>query len=52
MKELWKDKSLWTASFICLAAMAFCFPNDGIELPLETGSFLRFFQKMLDNKCF
>lgn len=50
MKELWKDKSLWTASFICLTAMAFCFPNNGIELPLETGSFLRFFQKMIDNK--
>lgn len=50
MKELLKEKNLWTASFLCLAAMAFSFPFDEIEIPLGTGSFLNFFGKVLDNK--
>ncbi len=50
MKELLKEKGLWTASFLCLAAMAFSFPFDEIKTPLGTGSFLNFFQKVIDNK--
>lgn len=50
MKELLKEKSLWFSSFICLAAMVLSFPFNEIEIPLSSGSFLKFFQKILDNK--
>ncbi len=50
MRELFKEKSLWTATLICLIAMAGSLPFNGIELPLSTGSFLIFFQKALDTK--
>ncbi len=50
MKELFKEKGLWTASLFCLAAMAANLPLDNMKLPLETGSFLIFFSASLDTK--
>ncbi len=50
MKELFKEKGLWTASLLCLTAMAANLPLDKIKWPLETGSFLFFFQTSLHTK--
>ena len=50
MKELWKEKGLWSASLICFVTMAVGFPFDEIKFPLSSGAFLVLFQKALDNQ--
>lgn len=50
MKELWKEKGLWSASVICFVTMAVGFPFDEIKLPLSSGAFLELFQKALDSE--
>lgn len=50
MKELWKEKGLWSASLIYFVTMAVGFPFDEIKFPLNTGAFLELFQKALDNE--
>lgn len=50
MKELWREKGLWSASLICFVTMAVGFPFDEIKIPLSTGAFLELFQKALDSE--
>ena len=50
MKELWREKGLWSASLICFVTMAVGFPFDEIKFPLSSGAFLVLFQKALDNQ--
>lgn len=51
MRELWKEKGLWTASLLCFAALLAGFPFYQIEkLPLSAGSFLKFYRDALDTQ--
>lgn len=47
MKELLREKGLWISSWIFLFVLFLGFPFSQIETPLNTGSFIKFYQEML-----
>ncbi|MCI8485393.1 MAG: hypothetical protein HFH41_13805 [Lachnospiraceae bacterium] len=50
MKELLREKGLGPASVLCFLAMAAAFPFYQIELPLNSGSFIKYFQDALSSQ--
>lgn len=48
MRELWKDKGFWAAVVVSFFGMAAGFPFYQIRVPLEPGSFLKFYQTGLE----
>lgn len=47
MKELLREKSFWAAAAVCFLGMVAGFPFYQIEIPLNSGSFLKFYQTAL-----
>lgn len=50
MKELLKEKGLWTSSLLCFVGLLIGFPFYPIEIPLEGGSFVRLYHTALDTQ--
>ncbi len=50
MKELLKEKGLWTSSLLCFAALLAGFPFHQIQAPLETGSFVKLYHTALNTQ--
>lgn len=50
MKELLKEKGLWTSSLLCFAVLLIGFPFNQIGIPLEAGSFVKLYHTALDTQ--
>lgn len=48
MKELLKEKTLWISTLICFLSLLIAFPSYQIKIPLETGGFVKLYQKALE----
>ncbi len=50
MKELLRERGFWTASVVVFLGMATGFPFYEIVIPLEKGSFLKFYQTAVESQ--